>query len=304
MGSADQLRQMITTCRKNNVRVYADAVVNHMAGNGNDMFPEHCIGSNYWGAKNSSGGTPYWSQGFAFKNWEVTKQRPGMESPGVPYGPNDFHCARSLNSWTDGFILNYGWLVNLADLNTERDYVRQRIADYFTDLMGIGFSGIRIDAAKHIAPKNLAAILAKFKANMGGAIPEDFIAYLEVIIGGEKDLLMCQSNDYNFGANFATFMKEAGLSDDEVNMIKIWESDYPKEFPLCGWPIPSERYAIQLDCHDDQFPGSSSRDMGDTGSILVKEKNVDKHRNFEVQMFTRTDANWQIKLVLSSYTFI
>lgn len=39
--------------------------------------------------------------------------------PGVPYGPNDFHCARSLNSWTDGFILNYGWLVNLADLNTE-----------------------------------------------------------------------------------------------------------------------------------------------------------------------------------------
>jgi alpha-amylase len=49
---------------------------------------------------------------------------------------------------------------------------------------------------------------------------------------------------------------------------------------LCGWPIPSERYAVQLDCHDDQFPGSSSRDMGDSGSVLVKEKNVDKHRNF------------------------
>jgi alpha-amylase len=29
---------MINTCRKNNVRVYADAVVNHMAGNGNDMY--------------------------------------------------------------------------------------------------------------------------------------------------------------------------------------------------------------------------------------------------------------------------
>jgi len=59
-----------------------------------------------------------------------------------------------------------------------------------------------------------------------------------------------------------------------------------------------------LDCHDDQFPGSSSRDMGDTGSVLVKEKNVDRHRNFEVQMLTRTDGNWKIKLVLSSYTFI
>lgn len=44
--------------------------------------------------------------------------------------------------------------------------------------------------------------------------------------------------------------------------------------------------------------------MGDTGSVLVKEKNVDRHRNFNIQMFTRTDANWQIKLLLSSYTFI
>ena len=303
MGSAEDLRNMIDTCRSNGVRVYADAVVNHMAGNGNDMFPNHCSGSVYWGGKNSSGLTPWWSQGFAFQNWEVTGERPGMEAPAVPYGPLDFHCARSLNSWTDGFILNYGWLVNLADLNTESDYVRQRIADYFTSLLGMGFSGFRIDAAKHISPKNLAAIFAKLKANMGGRLPEDFITYLEVIIGGEKDLLMCQSNDYNYGQNFADFMKQAGLSDDEVYKVKIWESDYPKEFPLCGWPIPSERYAIQLDCHDDQFPGSSSRDMGDTGSILVKEKNVDRHRNFNTQMFTRTDGNWQIKLLLSSYTF-
>jgi alpha-amylase len=98
--------------------------------------------------------------------------------PAVPYGPNDFHCARSLNSWTDGFILNYGWLVNLADLNTESTYVRTRIADYFTSIISLGFSGFRIDAAKHISPKNLAAIFKIFKANMGGAFPEDFTTYL------------------------------------------------------------------------------------------------------------------------------
>ena len=44
--------------------------------------------------------------------------------------------------------------------------------------------------------------------------------------------------------------------------------------------------------------------MGDAGSVLVKEKNLDKHRNYEMQMMTRTDGNWQIKLVLSSYTFV
>ena len=40
MGTQDEFRSMITTCRKKNVRIYADAVVNHMAGNGNDMYPE------------------------------------------------------------------------------------------------------------------------------------------------------------------------------------------------------------------------------------------------------------------------
>lgn len=69
-------------------------------------------------------------------------------------------------------------MVNLADLNTETDYVRQRIADYFTDLLGMGFSGFRIDAAKHISPTNLAAIFKKFKDNLGGSIPDDFITYL------------------------------------------------------------------------------------------------------------------------------
>ena len=86
----------------------------------------------------------------------------------------------------------------------------------------------------------------------GGDLPDDFISYLEVIIGGEKDLLMCSDNDYNYGKNFEGFMKSAGLSDSDISKIKIWESDYPKEFPICGyWPIPSERYVAENDCHDD-----------------------------------------------------
>lgn len=62
--------------------------------------------------------------------------------------------------------------------------------------------------------------------------------------------------------------------------------------------------AIQNDCHDDQNPGSSSRDMGDKGSVLVIQKDVQAHRNFEKQLFSRTDGNWVIKLVLSSYSFM
>ena len=43
--------------------------------------------------------------------------------------------------------------------------------------------------------------------------------------------------------------------------------------------------------------------MQDKGSVLIKDKDVSKHRSFEIQLFTRTDADWRIKLVLSSYQF-
>lgn len=52
---------------------------------------------------------------------------------------------RALSSWTDPLVLDAGWLSGLTDLNTEREYVRERIADYFTDLLGVGFSGFRLD---------------------------------------------------------------------------------------------------------------------------------------------------------------
>lgn len=177
---------MIYTCRKNNVRVYADAVVNHMSGGGNDVWPKHIAGNcATWGPKQSTAGSPYFTHNFMDTNCPQTGERPGLEYPAVPYNPLDFHCERSLGSWNDPFQLNYGWLVGLTDLNTESEYVQNRIAAYFSDLIGIGFSGWRIDAAKHIKPESLAKIFRKFKDRMGGHIPEDWMVYLEVLIGGE-----------------------------------------------------------------------------------------------------------------------
>jgi len=43
--------------------------------------------------------------------------------------------------------------------------------------------------------------------------------------------------------------------------------------------------------------------MGDRGSVLVKDKDIARHRRFETLLFSRTDADWKIKLVLSSYVF-
>lgn len=157
-----------------------------MTGGGNDIWASHCNGGDFWGPKNSTGGSPFYTQDFMWQKSNNTNLEPGQEYPNAQYISTDFHCERSLNSWTDPFILNNGWLVGLSDLDTESDYVRRRIASYLTDLIGIGFSGFRMDAAKHIYPDSLAHIIRIFKDNLGGGeLPDDFMAYLEVIMGGE-----------------------------------------------------------------------------------------------------------------------
>ena len=66
MGTKQQFKAMINTCRKNNVRVYADAVVNHMAGNGHGM---------YWDHRNPSGGS---CTGWLYENNSFTSERLGF----------------------------------------------------------------------------------------------------------------------------------------------------------------------------------------------------------------------------------
>jgi alpha-amylase len=319
MGTRDELRKMIATCRSYGVRVYADAVVNHMSGGGNDANTYHRnpqAGCSKWGNKTSSrpgGHSPFYTQDYTYTIGEHTGKQPLQEFPAVPYGPLDFHCERPLNSWTDPLDLNAGWLTGLTDLNTERDNVQERIAAYLTDMIGIGFSGFRIDAAKHIQPDDLVGILSKFKRNVGGALPSDFFTWLEILLGGEADLLMCNAQSgYNFGSYFTSKLSKAGFTEAEIQKIKTWNSGYPKE-PEKGvddcdiGKSGLQRQVIQNDDHDQQNPGSSSRDMGNSGCVLIKGCAESEHRNFEVQLFTappgsRDNKNdYPIRNVLSSF---
>jgi alpha-amylase len=49
----------------------------------------------------------------------------------------------------------------LPDLDTGSEYVQDKIAGYFNHLLDLGVAGVRIDAAKHIHPGELSAILRK-----------------------------------------------------------------------------------------------------------------------------------------------
>ncbi|KAF3318176.1 hypothetical protein TWF173_008911 [Orbilia oligospora] len=305
-GTREQLRNMIKACRSVGVRVYADAVINHMTANGNDIQNHRNTDCSTYTGHNSTDGSPYFTSGNTYLINPYSGTRPAPEYPSVPYGPSDFHCDCALNSWTDGAIITNCWLVGLVDLRTEKPYVQDRIATYLADLLSIGFSGFRVDAAKHIGPTNTAQILARFKQKLGGGtLPADWISWHEVIMGGEANLLACGGGEWSWYTNFNNRLSAVGFSQTDIDKTKIWSSDYPKEHPVCGsWIIPSTRFVIQNDDHDQQNPGSSSWDMQDKGSVLIKSKDVAAHRAFEVQLFTRTDGNWQIRNILSSYMFM
>ncbi|EAY23285.1 Alpha amylase, catalytic domain containing protein [Trichomonas vaginalis G3] len=313
MGTRDQLRNMINKCRAVGVRVYADAVVNHMSGNGNDLSSHRNPGAGCtkWGNKTSSAyenGSPYYTPAYTYEiNPNTGRGTNVLEFPAVPYGPEDFHCDKALGSWSDPNILNSGWLTGLSDLDTSKDYVRQRIADFMIDLISIGFSGYRIDAAKHIRPEDLAAIFGKVKQRLGGRLPDDFISWLEVLTGGESYLLVQGDGDYSFTGGLTKYLKKNGLSDDEILKIKIWWSGYPTEPWNDAGSIDIRRKVIENDDHDQQNDGSSSRDMHDSGCVLIKGCAPQNHRNYELMLFNNPPGannnknDYPIRLILSSY---
>jgi len=140
-GNEQQCRDMINRCNAVGVRIYVDAVINHMTG--------VCV-------KGS---------GSAGSNFDADLR----SFPSVPYGENDFNDRKCRSS--SGSIENYGDIYQvrdckmsgLTDLATGNEYVRNKIAEYLNNLIDIGVAGFRIDAAKHMWPGDLQAIFSKLK---------------------------------------------------------------------------------------------------------------------------------------------
>ena len=311
LGTRDDLRQMIKTCRSKGVRVYADAVINHMTYNGMDLQKHRFNASeipdkSLMGEKYSSGGSPYWTPYKTYeKNPYTNRGTNALEYPAVPYGPMDFHCQVEITDYTNFDNVMYGWLNNLTDLNTESVYVRQRIADYLTDLFSIGITGFRLDAAKHIKPTDIAEILAIFKNNIGGKLPDDFFTWLEILSGNEADILFGEDGENSFSWGMNKTLSKLGFSEEDIIKVKIWWSGYPSNYNCDNGTVDPRRKVIQNDDHDTQY--ADYRGLNDRGCVLSVTCEADEHREFEVKLFedpydvanNKDDA--PIRMILSSF---
>ncbi|MCM6775205.1 alpha-amylase family protein [Nocardia sp. CDC159] len=165
-GTRAELAEMVRGCHAAGVRVYVDAVINNMAA-----IQDCGIGS---------GATPYCHYWY----------------PRVPYGFDDFHHCGTPNDaivdYSDRSQVHRCQTFNAADLATDDERVRDRIAGYLNDLLSLGVDGFRIDSAKHIAPEDLSAIEARLSrpayvyqeviyGRNDGSRPEDYLGTGDVM---------------------------------------------------------------------------------------------------------------------------
>ncbi len=154
-GDRAAFQAMVSACHAVGVKIYADAVINHMAGSDSGVG---------------------WA-GSTFQHYTY---------PGI-YQPQDFHhCGLTPNDdisdYQNRAQVQTCELVNLADLDTGSDYVRGRIAAYLNDLISLGVDGFRVDAVKHISADDVAAIMARLSTQVD--------RYYEVIDKGGEPITM------------------------------------------------------------------------------------------------------------------
>ena len=315
-GNQKQLKKMINRCRASNVRVYAEIVINHTTGDGNDVNPLHYSGTSApcitWGPKPGSGGSPFFTASYQVQNNYYTNKPPCNEFPAIPYFPSDFHCGLTIENWDDPNQLCYGNLAGLQDINTEKVYTQKRIATLIVDLLSIGISGVSIANGRHLPNFSWAKIFRQVKEYLGGKLPPDFMAIINIENAKIMTILCSESGILDFGTVFTQKLKEEGFKDSEILQIKLWfkgiltenEMKYLQDYdPSCGAENEDEllfdvqRWTVSLEYSDDI-------NMGDTGyNIYIKDKDVEHHKNVLINnLFLHPRYNYAIRFVFSSFS--
>ncbi|KFO26898.1 Alpha-amylase 1 [Fukomys damarensis] len=191
------------------VRIYVDAVINHMCAVGNAAGTSSTCGSYYNPHNRDFPAVPY-------SGWDFNDGKCKTESGGI-------------ENYKDAFQVRDCRLSGLLDLALHKDYVRSKIADYLNNLIAIGVAGFRLDASKHMWPGDIKEILHKLHNLNTNWFPEGsrpFI-YQEVIdLGGEA----VKSSEYfengrvtefKYGAKLGTVIRK--WNGQKMSYLKLYK---------------------------------------------------------------------------------
>jgi len=218
-GNEAAFSDMTRRCNAVGVRIYVDAVINHMSG----------MSGTGTGGSSADNGGKYW--------------------PGVPYGPNDFNPRCDINNYNDIYQVRNCWLVGLADLNQGTEYVRGKIVDFMNHLINLGVAGFRVDAVKHMWRGDLQNIFGRLNnlnTNYGfAANSRPFITQEVIDLGGEA----ISKNEYTHLGTVTEFRfsAEIGRAFRGGNPLK-WLYNFG---PAWGF-LESHLALTFVDNHDNQ----------------------------------------------------
>ncbi|OWR53975.1 alpha-amylase precursor [Danaus plexippus plexippus] len=236
-GNEQQFSNMVRRCNNAGVRIYVDAIINHMTGT--------------WNENVGTGGSTA-----NFGNWHY---------PGVPYGRNDFNwpqCVINGNDYRNNAArVRNCELSGLKDLNQGSEYVRTQIVNYMNRLIDLGVAGFRIDAAKHMWPNDLRIIYGRLKnLNTRHGFPSGARPYIyqEVIdLGGEA----VRRDEYTPLAAVTEFKYGMELSRAFSGRNQLrWLVNFGPQWGMLG---SSDDALTFIDNHDNQ------RGHGAGGNILT-----------------------------------
>jgi len=216
LGTREEFAAMTAACADAGVGIVADAVVNHMTGQ--DAPGVGWAGSHY-------------------DHYDY----PGLWSD---VEGHFHHCGLTDNddiaSYTSAVQVRTCELVNLADLATESEPVRARLREYLADLVSLGVSGVRIDAAKHMSSADVEAITAE--------LPEDLLVISEVIRGAQEPIRPEDYTDAGDVLEFAWGRDVAGIVKGGALRLAL-ELGSPEGSTTY---LPSDAAWIFVDNHDTE----------------------------------------------------
>ena len=220
-GSRTEFVDMVARCRVAGVGIYVDAVLNHTTAQASGT---------------GSGGTKFTKYAYPNLYTQADFHAPVCQIQDADYASSAEHVQRCE-------------LSGLADLDTGSSTVQSKLAGYLSDLLQIGVRGFRLDAAKHMAPADLAAILAQVKPR-ADEVPYYF---LEVIDYGGEAVHATDYLDVGGSAELdVTEFKYKGVGDVFLGR----NAQSISSLALLGeqaWSLlPSARAVTFIDNHDTQ----------------------------------------------------
>ncbi|XP_046422143.1 alpha-amylase-like [Neodiprion pinetum] len=262
-GDEAALRDMVTRCNNVGVRIYADAIINHMSASA----PLPAYGT---GGSSAYHGDRWW--------------------PEVPYGWNDFNSVCSISSYQNAIEVRNCELSGLPDLNQGTDWVRDKIVEYMNNLIDIGVAGFRIDAAKHMWPGDLEIIfnrLNNLNTNHGFPANSRPFIYSEVIDQGGEAITASEYVHLGTVTEFKHGL-ELGNAFQGNNALR-WLTNWGEAWGL----LTSSDALVFIDNHDNQ------RGHGGGGSILT-HKNSKPYKMATAFMLAHP---YGIAQIMSSFDF-